>query len=231
MSRSRHIDYADIPDLFVTIARVGGYSPLVQSGRGLPSRATLMAIRLASSFVSTFAWSASASFPGASLRRMHLCPPRSLQCESGALTESASASTVSGGDGGSAAGENTGRTVTESIPSAHTAQSAMMPTPILADVGDAFGEALVLLVQWQGGADEPVAVLDGKTTPISMIFELVAGRAFRDELPRSMLELRQTYAGRDPERKKEIAPLATLPDAARCLLTWVGYKKTKWRGK
>jgi hypothetical protein len=52
MSRSQHIDYADIPDLFVTIARVGGHSPLVQSGRGLPSRATLMAIRLASSFVS-----------------------------------------------------------------------------------------------------------------------------------------------------------------------------------
>jgi hypothetical protein len=78
--------------------------------------------------------------------------------------------------------------------------NAMMPTPIPADVGDAFGEALVLLVQWQGGADEPVAVLDGKTMPISMIFELVAGRAFRDEVPGSMLELLQTYAGRDPER-------------------------------
>jgi hypothetical protein len=109
----------------------------------------------------------------------------------------------------------------------------MMPTPIPADVGDAFGEALVLLVQWQGGADEPVTVLDGKTMPISMIFELVAGRAFRDEVPASMLELPKTYAGRDPERKKEIAPLAlrsTYQTAARCLLTWVGYKKSKWRG-
>jgi hypothetical protein len=57
----------------------------------------------------------------------------------------------------------------------------MMPTPIPPDVGDAFGEALVLLVQWRGGADEPVTVLDGKTMPISMIFELVAGRASRDE--------------------------------------------------
>src|ERR1700733_13182392 len=98
------------------------------------------------------------------------------------------------------------------------------------DVADAFGEALVLLVQWQGGADEPVAVLDGKTMPISMIFEQVAGRAFRDEAPRSMLELLQTYAGRDPERKKDIALLAILPSyetAARCLLTWVGYKKSK----
>jgi hypothetical protein len=91
-------------------------------------------------------------------------------------------------------------------------------------VADAFGEALVLLVQWQGGANEPVAVFDGKTMPISMIFELVAGRAFRDGVPRSMLELLQTYAGRDPERKKDIAPLAILRSyetASRCLLTWV----------
>jgi hypothetical protein len=104
---------------------------------------------------------------------------------------------------------------------------------IPADVADAFGEALVLLVQWQGGVDEPVAVLDGKTMPISMIFELVAGRAFRDEVPRSMLELLQTYAGRDPERRKEIAALVlirTYETAARCLLAWVGYKKSKWRG-
>jgi hypothetical protein len=109
----------------------------------------------------------------------------------------------------------------------------MMPTPIPADVGEAFGEALVLLVQWQGGADEPVAVLDGKTMPISMIFELVASRAFRDEVSRSMLELLQTYAGRDPERRKEIAALVlirTYETAARCLLAWVGYKKSKWRG-
>jgi hypothetical protein len=77
-----------------------------------------------------------------------------------------------------------------------------MPTPIPADVDDAFGEALVLLVQWQGCADEPVATLDGKTMAISMIFELVAGRAFRDEVPRSMLELLQTYAGRDPNVRK-----------------------------
>jgi hypothetical protein len=101
-------------------------------------------------------------------------------------------------------------------------------------LGDAFDEALVLLGQWQGGAEEPVAVLDGKTMPISMIFELVAGRAFRDEVPRSMLELLKAYAARDPERKKEIAPLALRPTyqtAARCSLTWVGYKKSKWRGK
>jgi hypothetical protein len=37
-----------------------------------------------------------------------------------------------------------------------------------------------------------------------------------------------------PERKKEIAALALLPTyetAARCLLTWFGYKKSKWIGK
>jgi hypothetical protein len=102
------------------------------------------------------------------------------------------------------------------------------------DVADAFGEALMLLVQWPGGANEPVAVLDGKTMPISMMFELVAGRGFRDEVPRSMLKLLRTYAARDPERKKEIAALVLVPTyetAARCLLTWVGYKKSKWIGK
>jgi hypothetical protein len=67
-----------------------------------------------------------------------------------------------------------------------------------------------------------------------MVFELVAGRAFRDEVPRSMLELLRTYAARDPERQKEIAVLTLRPTyeiAARCLLTWVSYKKSKWTGK
>jgi hypothetical protein len=31
----------------------------------------------------------------------------------------------------------------------------------------------------EGGADEPVAVLDGKTIRIGLIFELVAGRTFK----------------------------------------------------
>jgi hypothetical protein len=110
----------------------------------------------------------------------------------------------------------------------------MTRRPIPGDVADAFGEALVLLVQWQGGADEPVAILDGKTLSISTIFKLVADRAFRDKVPRSMLDLLQAYAARDPERQREIAALALLPTyetAASCLLTWVGYKKSKWIGK
>jgi hypothetical protein len=72
--------------------------------------------------------------------------------------------------------------------------------------GDAFGEAVVLLVQWQGGVDEPVALLNGKTMPISMIFESVAGQACRDEVPRSMLKLLRTYASRDPERIRRKSP-------------------------
>jgi hypothetical protein len=54
----------------------------------------------------------------------------------------------------------------------------MTRRPIPDDVTDAFGEALVLLVQWKRGAEEPTAVLDGKTIPIGLIFELVRGRAF-----------------------------------------------------
>jgi hypothetical protein len=82
--------------------------------------------------------------------------------------------------------------------------------------------------------EEPDAVLDGKTMRLSVIFELVANRAFKDEVPGSMRELLQTYAARDPERKREIAVLALHPTyetAAQCLLTRVGYKKTKWSGK
>ena len=110
----------------------------------------------------------------------------------------------------------------------------MARSPIPADVADAFGEALVLLVQWEGGAVEPVAILDGRSMNITMVFELVAGRAFRDEVPRSMLDLLQAYAARDSERKKEIAALVLVPTyetAARCLLKWVEYKKSKWIGK
>ncbi len=110
-----------------------------------------------------------------------------------------------------------------------------MTTPrIPADVADAFGEALVLLVQWEGGADEPAGILDGRTLKISAIFELVAARAFRDHVPPSMLELLHAYAARSPERRKEIAVLALQPTyecVARCSLTWAGYRKTKWRGK
>jgi hypothetical protein len=72
-----------------------------------------------------------------------------------------------------------------------------------------------------------------ETMRISVIFELVANRAFKDEVPGSMLELLQTYAARDLERTREIAVLALHPTyetAARCLLTRVGYKKTKWSG-
>jgi hypothetical protein len=87
--------------------------------------------------------------------------------------------------------------------------------PIPADVADAFGEALVLLVQWEGGSDETVAILDGRSMNITMIFELVAGRAFRDEVPRSMLELLQTYAARAPERQKEIAVLTCISHTNR----------------
>jgi hypothetical protein len=106
--------------------------------------------------------------------------------------------------------------------------------PIPDEISDAFGEALVLLVQWQGGADEPVAILDGKTLRISVIFELVAKRGFKDKAPRGMLELLRAYAARDPERQNEIAVLALVPTyatAAQCLLKWVDYKKSKWTGK
>jgi hypothetical protein len=67
-----------------------------------------------------------------------------------------------------------------------------------------------------------------------VIFQLVAGRGFKDKVPASMLTLLQAHAARDRERQKDIASLALAPTyetAARCLLNWAGYKKSKWTGK
>jgi hypothetical protein len=96
-------------------------------------------------------------------------------------------------------------------------------------VSDAFGEALILLIQWRGGADEPVVILDGKPIRISLLFDLVVGQKYTDQLPRSIQELLLTYAGRDPKRQSQLAELTLLPTyevAAQCLLRWVGQKKS-----
>jgi hypothetical protein len=69
-----------------------------------------------------------------------------------------------------------------SLPTTMPPSNEMARSRIPADVADAFGEALVLLVQWEGGADEPAAILDGRTLKISAIFELVAARGFRDHV-------------------------------------------------
>jgi hypothetical protein len=96
-------------------------------------------------------------------------------------------------------------------------------------VSDAFGEALILLVQWRGGADEPVVILDGKPIRISLLFDLVVGQKYTDRLPRSMQELLLAYAGREPKRQPQLAELTLLPTyevAGECLLRWVGQKKS-----
>jgi hypothetical protein len=101
------------------------------------------------------------------------------------------------------------------------------------DVRDAFGEALVLLVQWQGGANEPVVSLDGKTFQISFVFDLVVGRKFTGQMPPSIVKLLLTYASKDHARQPQSDQLKLLPTyeiGARCLLKWVGDKKSKSSG-
>jgi hypothetical protein len=98
------------------------------------------------------------------------------------------------------------------------------------DVRDAFDEALILLVQWQGGTNEPVVNLDGKPIRLSLVFDLVIGRKFRDQMPPSMVELLVTYASKDRSRQRQSEQLQLLPTyeiGARCLLKWVGDKKFK----
>jgi hypothetical protein len=57
--------------------------------------------------------------------------------------------------------------------------------PQMSPISDPFGEAVVLLVQWRGGPDEPRVLLEGTSSKISLIFELVSRRAFKDETPRA----------------------------------------------
>jgi hypothetical protein len=93
----------------------------------------------------------------------------------------------------------------------------------------AFGEAMILLVQWKGGADEPTVMLDGQLQRISVIFNRIANLRHADTLPRGMQDLLRVYAGRDPTRHAELTTLTLTPaheTAARCLLTWFDEKFT-----
>jgi hypothetical protein len=74
-----------------------------------------------------------------------------------------------------------------------------------------FGEAAILLIDWKGGAGEPVVTFEGKPIPIGVLFNLVAERKFRDRLPASLLQLLLTYAGKEPKRRDQLAELRLLP--------------------
>jgi hypothetical protein len=99
--------------------------------------------------------------------------------------------------------------------------------PIANEASHVFGEALILLVQWKGGADEPTVMLDGQLLRISMVFSRVANLRCADTLPRGMLDLLLAYAGRDQNRHAELTALTLTPTyeaAARCLLRWFNEK-------
>jgi hypothetical protein len=95
------------------------------------------------------------------------------------------------------------------------------------DASDAFGEALILLIQWKGGAEEPTVMLDGQLLRISMVFSRVANPRYADTLPSGMRDLLLAYARREPTRHSELAALMLTPSyetAARCLLRWFNEK-------
>jgi hypothetical protein len=98
------------------------------------------------------------------------------------------------------------------------------------DIGHVFGEALILLIQWRGGANEPVVTLDGKPVLIGFVFDLVIGRRYSGRMPRGMSELLLTYACGERGGRVQADALRILPTyevGARCLLKWVGDKKSK----
>jgi hypothetical protein len=92
------------------------------------------------------------------------------------------------------------------------------------DISDAFGEAVVLLVQWKGGTIEPMAILKGKTLRITTVFDIVIDRKFTDPMPESMVKLLLTYASKEASRRPEHEQLKLIPTyemGARCLRKWV----------
>jgi hypothetical protein len=97
------------------------------------------------------------------------------------------------------------------------------------EAGHVFGEALILLVQWKGGAEEPTVMLDGQLLRISAIFSRVANLRCADTIPRGMRDLLLAYARREPTRHSELTALLLTPSyetAARCLLKWFNEKFT-----
>jgi hypothetical protein len=77
-----------------------------------------------------------------------------------------------------------------------------------------------------GGANEPVVILDGMPIRISLVFDLVVGRKFKDQMPPSLVKLLLTYSSKG----RASAPIwsATYETGARCLLKWVGDKKSRF---
>jgi hypothetical protein len=101
--------------------------------------------------------------------------------------------------------------------------------PISAEASHAFGEAMILLIQWKGGADEPTVMLGGQLLRISTIFDRITNPKYTDMLPRGMLDLLREYARRDPTRHAELTALTLTPTyekAAQCLLRWFNEKFT-----
>jgi hypothetical protein len=104
------------------------------------------------------------------------------------------------------------------------------PDRMPANVSAAFGEAVILLIQWQGGAEEPTVTLDANPVLIGFVFELVISRKYSGQMPRSMAELLLTYAREEERRRVQADQLRLVPTyevGARCLLKWVGEKKSK----
>jgi hypothetical protein len=74
--------------------------------------------------------------------------------------------------------------------------------------------------------------LDAKPVFIGFVFELVIVRKYSGQMPRSMARLLLTYAREEPGRRVQADQLRLVPTyevGARCLLKWVGEKKSTVR--
>ena len=102
---------------------------------------------------------------------------------------------------------------------------------IPADLRDAFDRAVIRLVDWGSGGDEPTVTFDGEPVSISSVFHMVL--PFEEPMPEVLFQDLIAYAARSLERETDGVELGKdrpYATGARCLLRWVRENNSKFFG-
>jgi hypothetical protein len=94
--------------------------------------------------------------------------------------------------------------------------------PIPANLSEAFDQAVIELIAWDGGGDEPSVSVGGRSTSISAIASLA--ETYKDTLPSSLFWRMVGYANRSLERRagaRELSKDGSYATGAGCLLQWL----------
>jgi hypothetical protein len=100
-----------------------------------------------------------------------------------------------------------------------------------ADLRDAFDRAVIELVDWHSGGDEPTVSFDGEPVSISGVFRMAL--PFEEPMPEVIFQDLIAYAARSLERETDGVELSkdrSYASGARCLLGWVRENNSKFFG-